>query len=269
MKEPKSKPKTMGVRTDRVSQTPSPHPAPLRSTAFKSEDGQRMTKVDYGPYYQAPVVWSADFLMDNARKHPGLLIPNFHWHFILPWLASPKADISKFWKSYEGEGAEGGRKIAVYGPKIPNRQNEQILLGVVHEYQALSLQKFGFGSGQDVPSSLLANVNLSEIQRIEQMQNLKERMVDWILDAVWNDVEAPKRLHELLKNKKTAKSEYDGQKTANGRIFEAFVDEITQYWKLPTKKAVRMRAKLGSESSGRSSAAAAFKSMGLGGLPEG
>jgi hypothetical protein len=228
-----------------------------------------MTKAEYGLPYKAPVVQSADFLMSNALKHPGVLIQTIPWHFILPWLDSPKTAITRFWRAYESEEALAGRTVAIYGPKFSNRQQEQILIGVVAEYQALSIQHLGPVPGKDVPPSLLNEVNLSEIQRIEMLQQLKERMVDWVLDAVWNDAEAPKRLHELLKSKKTAKSEYGDQPTSNARIFNAFVREVSENWKLPTKKAVRLLADLGDDSIGRATAAVAFKTLGLSGLPEG
>jgi hypothetical protein len=183
-------------------------------------------------------------------------------------LETPKGDFTRFWACYKSETAENERRIAVNGTKHCNRTNERNLLHAVHEYKALSLQEYGFGLGNDEPPSILANQELPEAERSAAMAILREKMVNWVLNSIWHDPEAPKRLHELLKSKSAVKSEYSDQPTVNGRIFNAFVQELTEHWCLPTKKAVRIGAGFGNEDEDESAAARAFGKLGLNGLPE-
>ncbi|MCB1133694.1 MAG: hypothetical protein KDN05_21425, partial [Verrucomicrobiae bacterium] len=135
------------------------------------------------------------------------------------------------------------------------------------EYKALSLQQHGLVLGDNEPPSVLAKADLSDGQRSEAMATLKEKMVDWVLEAIWNDQEAPKRLHELLKNRSAVNSAYAGQPTVNGRIFRAFAQKVGETWRLPTKKAVRSGAGLGNAAEDETAAARAFGKLGLNGLP--
>lgn len=253
--------------TDHIRQTPTPIGDPRKVEHFMSDDGQRMTRVDYGPLSD-PILVSADQLMAGGRIFPASLVERNLWHFLGPWLETSKGDFSRFWTYYKNETAENERRIAVNGAKHCNRINERNLLNTVHEYKALSLQQYGFELGKDELPSVLANAGLSEVARSAAMAKLKEKMVDWVLEAIWNDPEAPKRLHELLKNKSAVKSEYSDQPTVNGRIFNAFVLELTEHWCLPTKKAVRNGAGFGNEDEDETAAARAFGKLGLNGLPE-
>lgn len=259
----KSKKGEVGSLFDSIKQTPAPIQDPLKSEKFYSADGERMTRITYR-LNPNPVEVSADKLMEGAQIYPGFLISRDPWHSILPWLESPEGVIKKFWECYKREEAETGRKIAIDGSKSCNRSNERNLLNAAHEYKALSLQKYGLELGKDELPSVLANAGLSEGDRSAAMAKLEEKMVDWVLEAIWNDPEAPKRLHELLKNKSAVKSEYSDQPTVHGRIFHAFVLELTAHLSLPTKKAVRIGAKVG-----KIAAARAFGDLGLAGLPEG
>jgi hypothetical protein len=261
-----SKKKASGF-TDHIRQTPSPINDPRKVEHFMSDDGQRMTRVDYGPLSNLVLV-SADHLMACGRLFPASLVERNPWHFLGPWLETPEGDFARFWACYKSETAEKERRIAVIGKKHCNRTNERNLLHAVHEYKALSLQDFGFELGKDEPPSILANAGLSEDARAAVMANLKEKMVDWVLESVWNDHEAPKRLHEILKNKSAAESEYSDQPTVNGRIFNEFVQKLAEHWCLPTKKAVRIGAGFGNEDKDETAASRAFAKLGLNGLPE-
>jgi hypothetical protein len=253
--------------TDSIRQTPRPIPDPRKVEHFMSDEGERMTRVDYGPLSD-PVLVSADKLMAYARMSLAYLIERNPWHFLAPWLETPNGDFVKFWACYKSEIAENGRRNAVNGSKHCNRTNEQNLLNVVHEYKALSLQQYGFHLGKDEIPSILASAGLSEDARLTAMITLKERMANWVLESVWNDPEAPKRLHEILKNKTAVTSEYSEQPTINARIFSAFVQEITENWSLPTKQAVRHRAGLGDANRDTSAAGRAYGEIGLSALPE-
>jgi len=232
-----------------------------------SEDGQRMTRVDYGPLSD-PILVSADNLMAAARISPAFLIERNPWHFLGPWLETPHGDFARFWVGFKSETAENERNNSVKGTKHFNRTNERNLLNAVHEYKALSLQQYGFELGKDELPSILVNAGLSEDARSATMAKLKEQMVDWVLESVWNDPEAPKRLHELLKGKKEAKSVFDDQPKVNGRVFNAFVEMLTEHWCLPTKKAVRNRAGFGDEGADTAATGRAYRELGLSGLPE-
>ncbi len=248
-----------------IRQTSAPIQDPLEAKPFRSADGERMTKVSYR-LNPIPVVASADKLMKAAGEIPSVLIyPNL-WHFILPWLDSSNGRIRKFWQCYRCEAAEAARKVAIEGSKSCNRQNEQNLLRIVHEFKALSIKSYGYDLSANELPSVLAAAASSEAERDDMMHALKEKMVDWVLNAIWTDPEAPKRLHELLTNKTAAQSEYADQPGWEGRFFNAFVQEITEHWRLPTKKAVRTRAGWGDRPI--SDAADLYAAIGLSGLPQ-
>lgn len=252
--------------TDHIRQTPIPVGDPRKVEHFMSDDGQRMTRIDYGTPSD-PILVSADQLMAGGRIFPESLVERNPWHFLGPWLETPKGDFARFWNFYKSETAKKKRRNAVNGAKQCNRTNERHLLKAVHEYKSLSLQKYGFDLGKDELPSVFATAGLSDEARSAVMDKLKEQMVDWVLESVWNDHEAPKRLHELLKNKRTVTSEYSAQPTVNGRIFNAFVQELTEHWHLPTKKAVRLGAGFGNKDKDETAVARAFKTLGLNGLP--
>ena len=94
-------------------------------------------------------------------------------------------------------------------------------------------------------------------------------IVDWVVEAVTSDHEAPKRLHELLTKSKSATSDYEGQPTLNDRIFSAFIQEVLSHWNLPTKRTVRKKAGLGDENTDLAAASRAWSALGLSGFPEG
>ena len=272
-------PNLMGKRTDRIEQSSPPLADPVKFEYYWSEDGKRMTRVHYAPPFQAPLVQSADYWMEEARREPGLLMSAMAWHFILPWLESSPGDVKSFWRAFNTEEAEERRRVALYGPKFSKRLNEKRLLGLAHAYKALLLKKHGLGLGADEPLAPLADSFDSPVGIVALMNGLEKQMADWVLDAVWNDAEAPKRLHELLKSKKAAKSEFSDQSNVNAMVFKAFVHEIAGGWRLPTKKIVRSKAGLDKkprENAGLNDAqkaltqaSKAFRALGLGGLPEG
>lgn len=251
---------------DSIKQSPAPIQDPLKAEKFYSADGERMTRVTYR-LNPMPVEVSADNLMKAASEIPSVLIARNLWHFILPWLDSSDVKIGRFWECYKCEAAEAGRKAAIEGPTASNRQNERNLLNIVHEYKALSIKNYGFDLKGDERPSVFVAAAKSESERDSFMEALKDKMVDWVLNAVWTDNEAPKRLHELLTNKTAAQSEYSDQPTWEGRFFNAFVQEITEHWRLPSKKAVRTRAGWGDRSI--SDAADHYAALGLSGLPQG
>jgi len=250
-----------------IKQTPPPIQDPLKTEKFYSDDGERITRITYR-LNPTPVEVSADKLMKAASEMPSVLIPRNLWHFILPWLDNTEERIRKFWEHYRCEAAETGRKIAIEGSKSSNRQNELNLLNIAHEYKALSIKNYGFDLKEHEHASLLVAAATSEAERDAMMEALKEKMVNWLLNAIWNDQEAPKRLHQLLTDNKAAKSEYKDQLTLDCRFFNAFVQELTEHWRLPTKKAVRTRAGRGGKESDPE-AAVIYRTLGLNELPQG
>lgn len=265
MKKPK-KGETASI-FDSIKQTPAPIQDPLKAEKFYSADGERMTRITYR-LDPIPVEISADKMMKTASEIPWVLIQRGPWHSILPWLNSSEGRIIKFWECYRCEAAESGRKIAIEGSKSCNRQNERNLLNVVHEYKALSIKNYGFDLETHERPSVFVAAATSVSERDAMMQALKEKMVDWVLNAIWNDPDAPKRLHELLTNKKAAHSAYSDQPGWEGRFFNAFVQELTEHWRLPTKKAVRKRAKWRDDKP-LSDVAVIYGTLGLSGLPQG
>ena len=252
----------------RINQSPPLINNPIKTEKFESISGERMSRITYHANSN-PVEFSADEVMKCASECPSFLIQRTPWHFIIPWLDTPVAELKKFWSCYRLETSQKGRESAVHGTKYDNRKNEIQLLNIAHEYKALSLKNWEFDLGKDEQPSLLVASAPSESERYAMMETLRQQMADWVLDAIWNDPQAPKRLHELLKDKKTTKSEYQDQPTISSRIFTAFVQEITGYWKLPTKKTVRTKANLGDQNEDYAAASRAFDLLGLAGLPEG
>ena len=252
----------------RIKQSPLLINDPIKTEKFKSVSDERISKITYHDNSN-PIEFSADEAMKCAIECPSFLIQRTPWHLIMPWLDTPVAELKKFWSFYRLETSQKGRELAVHGVKSDNRKNERVLLNAVHEYKALSIKNWGFDLGKDEQPSLLVAAAASESERYAMMETLKQKMADWVLDAIWNDPEAPKRLHELLKGKKTAKSEDQDHSTINSRIFTSFVQEITGCWKLPTKKTVRTKANLGDKNEDYAAASRAFDLLGLAGLPEG
>lgn len=265
MKKPKKGEK--GSIFDSIKQTSAPVQDPLKTEKFHSADGERMTRITYR-LNPIPVEISADKMMKAASEIPWLLIQRDPWHSILPWLDSSEGRIRKFWERYRCEDAEAGRKIAIEGSKSCNRQNERNLLNFAHEYKALSIKNYGVDLKEHERPSVYVAAATSKVERDAMMQFLREKMADWVLEAIWNDPEAPKRLHELLKDNKAAKSQYEDQPTLEGRFFNAFVQELTEHWRLPTKKAVRERVGRGGKKSDPE-AAVVYRVLGLSGLPQG
>jgi len=242
---------------------------PLKTETFRSANGERMTKVCYGPTEQNSHTESADKWMAIALEHQSILVGSLHWHFILPWLENRTSDLENFWRYFDCDNAASNRRAAVNGTTSENRINERQLIGIVREFKNLLIQDWGLDSLNEDSSTLLTAVGYSEPVRKQLLADLKEQMADWVMEAVWNDHQAPKRLHELLTNKKSSKSAYEGQLTMSGKFFNAFVMELAESWRLPTKKAVRQRAGTGDEDRHLSAAADVWRKLGLSGLPEG
>jgi hypothetical protein len=92
------------------------------------------------------------------------------------------------------------------------------------------------------------------------------RLGEWVMKAVESDHEAPRRLHDLLKDPAAAADKTNRDHTARN-VFEAFAGLVTTEQKLPTKKAVRERAYISGDRSGSRIASRAVSELGLGGLP--
>lgn len=252
---------------EHIKQSPrrvSPH----KTKKFESTDGERMTWICYGSDDQNSHTASADKWMEEAGKNPNLLIENNCWHFILPWLENPEPDLVRFWRNFDRDIATSNRRKALNGSGVENRINEQRLIRIVQEYQELSIQGWGLDSLTNASSTLLASVNYTDKERDNMLTALKERMADWVMEAVWNDNQAPKRLHEILTKKKTSTADFSTEPSVNGRIFNAFARLLVANWNLPTKKAVRNGAGFGDECEDGTAAARAFKFLGIQGLPE-
>lgn len=204
-----------------IKQTPALIQDPKKTEKIKSATGERITIITYH-LNSNPVEFSADEAMSCASDCPSALIQRDLWYFIMPWLDTPIDELRNFWSCYRSEASQRGREIAVHGTKSDNRRNERVLLNAAHEYKALSIKNWGFDLGKDERPSILVAAATSESERDAMMETLKQKMADWVLDAIWNDPEAPKRLHELLTNKKAAKSNYEDQPTIDGQIFNAF-----------------------------------------------
>ena len=257
-----SKEPTESKRIRRIELESSTEPGIFAAVAFV-QDGVRLTEVEHRLSLDLPRVESIDDLIDRAKEDRAVLLRAFEWHFLLPWLETPTPAVRKFWKFYKEEAAAKARFISVFGPKVVNRQQEQLLIKMVAQYQTATYKE-----------ELIAEFNEEEyggpvLSGNPEIAILALAIVDWVVEAVTSDHEAPKRLHELLTKSKSATSDYEGQPTLNDRIFSAFIQEVLSHWNLPTKRTVRKKAGLGDENTDLAAASRAWSALGLSGLPEG
>lgn len=244
----------------------SPFPQPRSSEKFVSDTGDRVTRIDFGPPFLKPLVDSADRLMAAAHESPGILNTDLVWHFVLPWLDNPQPEKDHFWEIFNQPKAEKQRRIALSGVKFKNYSKERQVLGLVEEFKVLLgiVPTHSTSAGAPLSQSIAP----TDEQRKALVDEIIKRLGGWLLEAVLSDHAAPKRLHELLKNKSADHSDYVDQPTVPGRFFKAFASELSINWRLPTKKNVRNAAGFGDSNTDQITASKAFRNLGLAGLPE-
>ena len=229
-----------------------------------------MTSIDFGPPYQKSIEYSVDELLKIARESFSLLANNSFWPFIFPWLHNSDAEIQRFWKSYDSENACAERKKSVVGAKAANYAEARGILGLVDEFKALTgiIGK----PKKEKPAPLLSELTLSDDDKKLLIENIVQELGQWTLKSVMSDPAAFKRLHLMLTTPAADVTDaYDDPEnfSSKGGIYRAFIGELTEFSKLPTKKTVRKRAGLADDDSALTTAAMAFRSLGLGGLPQG
>lgn len=236
---------------------------------YLSENGERWTNIQY-TRYSGIAGNSAEKIMLDASKLPGILADEMMWFFVLPHLANHQEDIHTFWKNYNRSRAKNDRKKAIHGTKFYNRSDELALLGAIKEFKALAYPADVTDCENDNElAPLTSQVNFDPVFRQHIINGLKDKIVDWVTNAVWSDNEAPKRLHDILKNKASVKSDYADQPTVAGRFYNAFIQLVTSNWSLPTKKEVRNTAGFGDSPNDFIAANESFQKLGLQGLPQG
>jgi hypothetical protein len=228
-------------------------PEPIKVVKHVSDSGERMTTLTFPQPFKLPVTHSADRFFADALECPAMLIDSMVWLFIMPWLQNRPEETCKFWLQFNTPAAAQERMRATSGTKSVNWKDERVIIQMVHATRRLFSSKQEEGP---IPIAFPFEVTLLC------------KLGKWVMNAVESDHEAPKRLHALLKDP-TAADDKTNRDLTDRNIFEAFATLVAEEQKLPTKKAVRERAFLGSDQNARSVASRTYSDLGLGGLPRG
>lgn len=228
-------------------------PDPLKCEAHLSSSGERMTTLIFPQPFIGPVTHSADKYFEEARKCPAVLVDPTVWLVIMPWLRNEPHKVKKFWQDYNTAEAAQGRMRATSGTAIINWQNERILIQMAQATRRL------LDSDQPaVESPALFPLEMT----------LLCKLGEWVMKAVENDHEAPRRLYKLLKDP-TAADDKTNRDLTSRNVFAAFARLVAKEEKLPSKKAVREEAYIGSADNPRRVASRAYAKLGLSSLPRG
>lgn len=235
------------------AQAPYCLPIPLSTERIEGDGGECITKLTFGPPCTLPVVHSADQLFASAGECPELLIDPMVWFVIKPWIKNQPAEIDAFWRAFNTPEAARERMRAVGGTRKVTWQKERALIPMVHATRRLLAQADESTTTPGIfPLSTVFLCSLGE----------------WVMNAVENDHEAPRRLYELLKDS-TAADDKTNRSLINRDVFKVFAQAVANNRKLPTKKSVREKAYIANDLSGLATASRAFRELGLAGLPEG
>ena len=249
-KKPESRP-----RKKKLAGTPRADclPIPIKVEKLTDANGERFTELTFGEPFKTPVRHSADRFFADAIEVPGLLVDPLVWLIIKPWLQNDPAQIAAFWRVFNTPQAIQERRSAISGIKAVKWQKERLLIQMAHATRRLLSE----------PEEVIPSPHLFPFET-----TLMYNLAEWVLNAVENDHEAPRRLHRLLKDP-TAADDKSNEEFVNRGVFNAFERLVAKDEKLPTKKRVRAAAYLGNDQSGISTASRAFRELGLSGLPEG
>lgn len=240
--KPRAKPKTL---QHNICWTPA------RAETFTSETGECMTRLFFH-HLAEPLVHSADKFFKDALECPAILAEPLHWMPIKPWLANDPDEIAKFWHGFTTQSAITERMRATGGTKAVNWVEERKLIGVARATKRL------MDSPEATSSPFVMTFDVVMLCKLGE----------WVVNSVHNDIEAPRRLHQLLKDP-TAADEKLNRDLLSRNVFEAFARLVATERRLPRKCEVREAAFIGSDNSGRRQAARACAELGLGDLPEG
>lgn len=236
---------------------------PIATERYTTDHGNRMTRVTFGKASIQTLNYSPDEIFTLARQCPEVLDGSWKepWHIIRPWLHNDASDVKAFWKTFNTPAAEKSRKVATRGAKFVNWERERALIGLVGVFVRIQSPK---SSPSPHASQAEATITGTDSGFADLMLRKLGR---WVVDAVADDHEAPRRLHQLLKNPAAAEPE-TSRVRINADIFLAFARLVGAEEKLPTKKQVRIEALLGEDIDDPITASRAFRQLGLGGLPE-
>lgn len=227
---------------------------------YTTESGERLTVATIGKPVHMKFEFRADEIFQRARKIPGIMVSMFNWHFIMPWLANDPADVQRFALGFDSEFAEKARHRALKGVKSKNYEDEASVVRLAVEIVGLTAPHLTIpGPIQPAMTGLHSDC----------VEHFTKRISEWVVNAVLYDHDAPKRLHQLLKNPDVAVDPKGDQLSFAGKILTAFIQLVVEDEALPTKKHVRTRAGLGDEQKDLSAASRVFRELGLQGLPEG
>lgn len=255
MKKPATKTAKTNPRKKFVDGSASSYslPTPLTAEKFLAPDGERMTRLTFGPPFSQPVVHSADRFFEDALECHELLVDPLVWLIIKPWLKNDPPAIEVFWSAFNTPESMQERKSATAGIKSVKWQKERVLIQM-----ARATRRVITGQDDKQPSSDCFHLDFT----------LMCRMAEWVMNAIESDHEAPRRLHQLLKDE-TAADDKTNRESVNRGVFDAFAGYIAKEQQLPTKECVRLAAYLGTQPEGIQMASRAFRELGLSGLPTG
>ena len=251
MKEPSKK--TAKIKSRETRQT-NVLPQPTRVDKFTSEEGTRMSRVIFGSA-MSKCDYSVDEVFSRAIDSTIAFTTEQFWHPMLPWLENSQDQIDLFWKHFNVPAASERRLQAAQGRAITNHGGERSIVGLAKEI-------YGLRSPTETETLLFSKFKDPDQRRgIHDLGMIK--LAEWVLEAVMNDHQAPRRLYDVLT------SQPDPQRGKIGDIFNAFVSLVGKNERLPTKKQVRHAAGLGDDPEEYKTANKAYGKLGLSGLPEG
>lgn len=236
---------------------------PTATEKYRTDAGERMTRLTFGKAIIQTLDYSPDKIFTLACQCPEVLDGSWKepWRIIRPWLRNDISVVNAFWKAFNTNAAERVRKVATQGAKSVNWERERVIIGLVGAFNRIQSPDNSHSphSVSIEPVHSYADSDMADL--------MLKKLGKWVVDAVANDHEAPRRLHQLLKNPAVAKTE-TVRVRINADIFLAFARLVSAEEKLPTKKQVRTEALLGEDIDDPITASRAFRQLGLGGLPE-
>lgn len=228
---------------------------PIKVEKLTSDNGERMTRVTFVSGSYTPVAQCVDELFSLAKDSPSVFVGHLFWHSIRPWLENSPDDIASFWKHFNTPTAYDRRMKAVEGTTSTNRNPERVIVGLAKEIHGLR---------SSLETGTLLSSAFPDPDQRESLQDLGlKKLAEWVMNAVMNDHEAPRRLYDSLKSKPDQKPSKDGE------VFNTFVHLVGKDQRLPTKKRVRHAVGLGDDPEDYKAANKAYRKLGLNGLPEG
>jgi hypothetical protein len=228
-------------------------PVPRNIEKFTDASGERFTRLIFDLPFTAPVTQSADRFFADAQKIPAMLTNPWVWLIIKPWLDNDPSEVDAFFKQFNTQEAAQERVRATQGTKSLKWREERALIPMVHVTRRILAQ----------PDETTPAPGLSPLQ-----MTFLCKLGEWVMNAVENDHEAPRRLYELLNDPTTA-DDKTNRSLINRDVFEAFARLVAHDRMLPTKKALRERSYIANDQNGLSTASRAYRELGLAGLPEG